>query len=875
MQRATRWLLLILLLCVSAKIIAAPPNGYYLVWNDEFNGAALDTTKWDYWLLGSRRDAVNVTNAVSVGGGNLTITTYTTNGTHYTAMIATDGTFQSRYGYWEASIKWGDTNGMWSAFWMQAARMTSSTIISDPWVSGSEMDFVEHRSTDGVSNGDIINQVQNNIHWNGYGGSAASAGSGNIGSGLGSGFHTYGFLWTPTDYSLYVDGSNLRNWNYSNNGVPVSHSTEWTILSSEVDDTSTTWAGTIPPAGYGNLGTSTTKLTVDYVRYYASTNTLFWTGAGDATFLTNSANYISNLPPLATSDLTFSMLSGNNLAPQLGGDLFVDGIIYLTMNNGSSLNGTNTLTLGAGGIDMLAANHTININCPVTIGANQIWSIGPNSPGNTLIVSGPISGSAALSKGSWGTLVLNGTNTFSGTLNIDTGSTGSSTNISDGIVRLTRSGDVANVPTIQIRNNNAAWSTLQLTNLAGNLVIPANVYLAGRNTNVVAIQNMSGSNTITGSLNLTVGGGNFWIQSDVGTLAFAGAVPASTPGGSRTLTFMGNGNFAITGPLQNGAGGGTVNVVKTGGGTLTLASTANSLTGSLTISNGAVQLGNGSMDGTLGTAIVTNYASLILNPTGAVTLANVIAGPGSLTKSNSGTTTLSGLSSYTGATQVKAGTLLVNGTLGASAVTVVGGMLGGNGTINGAVTVQAGATLSPGNNSIIALVISNSLTLAGTALIELNKSSSPSNDTVRGINTVNYGGALVVTNLGGTLAPGDSFKIFYAANYNGSFTSSNLPPLGVGLAWNLNGLTNGTISIAVTAKPLFTGITQTDDGNFQFTGSGAAGVTYELDTATNLSSPTVWQFVTNTVAGLDGVFLLSDLQATNYPERFYRLMSSQ
>ena len=130
---------------------------------------------------------------------------------------------EQRYGYWEASIKWGDTNGMWSAYWMQSPTMGAN--INDPVTSGSEIDIGEHRSTDGGSNGDIINQVQNNIHWNGYGSYAKSAGSGNIGSGLGSGYHTNGFLWTPTDYTIYLDGSNVRNWNYSNNGVPVSAST--------------------------------------------------------------------------------------------------------------------------------------------------------------------------------------------------------------------------------------------------------------------------------------------------------------------------------------------------------------------------------------------------------------------------------------------------------------------------------------------------------------------------------------------------------------------------------------------------------------------------------------------------------------------------
>ena len=68
---------------------ATPPPGYYLVWQDEFNSRSLDDTKWEYWLLGPRRDAVNVTNAVSLDGSNLVITTYTSNHVHYTGMVAT------------------------------------------------------------------------------------------------------------------------------------------------------------------------------------------------------------------------------------------------------------------------------------------------------------------------------------------------------------------------------------------------------------------------------------------------------------------------------------------------------------------------------------------------------------------------------------------------------------------------------------------------------------------------------------------------------------------------------------------------------------------------------------------------------------------
>jgi len=573
------------MLAAALSALATPPAGYYLVWSDEFNGPTLDSTKWDYWLLGNRRNAVNATNAVSLNGSNLVITTYTSNNTHYTAFVATDRTFRSRYGYWESSIKWSDSNGMWSAFWMQSPTM--GTHLGDPQVSGSEIDMAEHRYVDGATN-NIADQIQVNIHWNGYGSAAKSSGSGNVGRNLASGFHTCGFLWTANSCSFQIDGSQV----YDGGSSPVSHSAEWVILSSEVDDTSTKWAGFIPAGGYGDLGASAAKLTVDYVRYYAPTNVLFWTGASSTSWA-DSANWISNLPPASNSDLTFSGLSGNNLTTTPGRDYSIDGLVFLNLSNGATINGTNMLTIGAGGVDMVAANHNVTISTPVTIGAAQTWSVGPYHPGNTLNLNGSLSGTAALSKGGCGTLILNGNNSFSGALNVDTG------------------------------------------------------------------------------------------------------------------------------------------------------------------------------------------------------------------------------------------TLLVNGSLGAAKVTVSGGTLGGNGVINGPVTVQPGGRLAPGN-PIGVLAISNSLTLGGTIFIELNKSAA-ANDAVRGLSNITYGGTLMVTNLGGSLAAGDSFKLFNAGSYSGSFASLSPALPGPGLVWNTNTLaTDGTLRIAAAAPPARNNVA-----------SGPPGAPFRVFMATNLILPLI------------------------------------
>lgn len=75
-------------------------------------------------------------------------------------------------------------------------------------------------------------------------------------------------------------------------------------------------------------------------------------------------------------------------------------------------------------------------------------------------------------------------------------------------------------------------------------------------------------------------------------------------------------------------------------------------------------------------------------------------GPICVTKLGANTLVFSGNNTYTGATRINAGTLLVNGSLASgSAVTVASGAtLGGNGTVSGSVTVAG--TIAPGNGTV-------------------------------------------------------------------------------------------------------------------------------------------------------------------------------
>jgi hypothetical protein len=135
---------------------------------------------------------------------------------------------------------------------------------------------------------------------------------------------------------------------------------------------------------------------------------------------------------------------------------------------------------------------------------------------------------------------------------------------------------------------------------------------------------------------------------------------------------------------------------------------------------------------------------------------------------------------------------------------LTGQSLWGSGSVNGAVTVDSGATLTVGGGAGTpgTLSFNDSLTLGGSTLLRIGKGLVPSNDVVRVTGLFTSGGTLVVSNVGGTLALGDSFKLFSAGSYSGAFVSSSLPNLGLGLAWDTSQLAvSGVITVARASGP--------------------------------------------------------------------------
>jgi autotransporter-associated beta strand protein len=243
-----------------------------------------------------------------------------------------------------------------------------------------------------------------------------------------------------------------------------------------------------------------------------------------------------------------------------------------------------------------------------------------------------------------------------------------------------------------------------------------------------------------------------------------------------------------------------------------------------------------------------------------------------------GRLTLTGASTYTGATIIESGTLRLGaggsiaaspvievqemGTLdGQTGTTIASGQtVRGTGTMVGTVTIGAGATLSPGVAGLGAMK-GDILILQGQTVMEVNKSGGMiTNDSVMNLWQLTYGGTLTVTKTGEAFALGDTVELFASANYAGSFATVSLPDLPTGLFWETTGLLiNGSIEVVDTLpSPNFSLTSGTYVGaqTVSITGVDGSTIRYTTDGSDPLTSGTVLSGVspvTGIVLPLNGV----------------------
>jgi beta-glucanase (GH16 family) len=229
---------------MSQKRITPKTMGYKLIWEDQFNGHELDTTKWSIRGVGPRRIGYNSAEAVKVENGFLKLYAMKKGDSILGSAIGTARHFTPKYGYFECRAQLQKSQGVWGAFWIQSPDIFKG---EDPSKYGAEMDIFEFFEEMG---NDTITHA---IHW-AYGPNMHSVGPmKSYLRGLTKGFHTYGFEWTPEKYSFFIDGLKFHEETHG-----ISNIAEYMILSMELPETRKSLEKTIFPDVF----------LVDYVKVY-------------------------------------------------------------------------------------------------------------------------------------------------------------------------------------------------------------------------------------------------------------------------------------------------------------------------------------------------------------------------------------------------------------------------------------------------------------------------------------------------------------------------------------------------------------------------------------------------------------------------------
>ena len=478
---------------------------------------------------------------------------------------------------------------------------------------------------------------------------------------------------------------------------------------------------------------------------------LFWDGT-DTT--ANADGGIGTWNTTLTNWDTLATAGANSVWTNANNDTAIFGGTGATVSLGTAIQ--------VGGLQFDTSGYIIQTNT-VTFGA--AGNIVTNADAR---INSTIAGSVAITKTGAGTLTLgSGINSFTGPLNVNEGILKAANNNqfgNNGVVltiasgakvdlggfatqgnHWTGAGEIINTSTNagQIGVRGALTFTGNVNQTSGaigfNVQGAANSTFSGTNNSTGAIAMNNGKLTVAqfvnssvgnitfngpaistfiynGSANASAGSRNIAISgaSGSGIIESAGAgtltlgTASLTAAGAKTLTLQGvNAGANTMGAISNGSD--TLSLTKSGTGKWVLAG-VNSYTGNTTINasggtleiGGAGQLGSGSYGGTIavGASSTFSYAS-----SANQTLTNVVSGSGALSKSGASTLALTEANTYTGQTNVNAGTLVVSGSLsGTASVSVASGAALASGTTGSITTAAAGnvaitGSLAPGGST--------------------------------------------------------------------------------------------------------------------------------------------------------------------------------
>ncbi len=390
-----------------------------------------------------------------------------------------------------------------------------------------------------------------------------------------------------------------------------------------------------------------------------------------------------------------------------------------------------------------------------------------NSAGS-IVLGSPVAGTGKLVKTGAGKLIFNGVNTYSGY-----------TVIKEGAINFGND------------NVNSAPGTISLE---GGTLTMTNTPTSYTNTSCNYIVPTGCTGTINADSRIAL----FGTLTGGGTLNWY--IPSMGSGAAGTRTELKGNWSAFTGTINVTASsaGGDFRIVNSYGYANAALNLGAKTYAYHTTSSTAVAVGEVS-------GVATSYLSGANWTIGArntdATFAGTISGTSTtVTKTGTGTWTLSGASTHTNATTINQGKILLlsPGYITGPVVVNNSGAFGGTGMANNSVTVASGGIIAPGTSSVGTLIVGGALTLnsGSTTNIKISRLSN-TQDLIQVTGAATLAGTLNLQLLDGAFAAGDAFKVIQAGSYSGTFSSIVPAVPGAGLNWDMSTLaTDGTIRVA-------------------------------------------------------------------------------
>ncbi|SDY01337.1 autotransporter-associated beta strand repeat-containing protein [Pseudomonas kuykendallii] len=431
---------------------------------------------------------------------------------------------------------------------------------------------------------------------------------------------------------------------------------------------------------------------------------------------------------LGSDDLTLNGVIGDGPGT---GTLVKEGPAVLVLNgantysggtllNGGTLIVGNAAALGSGALTTAAgttldSNTSVNLLNDINLGG--LLTLAGNAG---LMLSGDIAGTGPLVKNGNASLTLAGNNSFSGDTMLNAGTlvvgSDSALGLAGNVLHVAGNASLQSDPSVTLAN---AIDLGALLSLAGNPSLTLDGTITGGGGLLLGgpgSVTLNGANTYTGGTQLD--GGTLVVGNDAalgapgGTLSVGGAATLdSNLAGidlaqnillGAALSIGGSHDLSLSGDL-----GGTGSLIKNGLGDLLLAG-SNSYSGGTQVNGGGLIGNSGSLQGNIGGAAGTRVEFQQGSGVNG-TYAGVLSGGAELIKTGAGTLILSGANTYSGGTDLQAGTLVgdsssLQGDIANSGTLVFqqlmegayAGQLSGNGTL---VKDGAGTLILSGNSS--------------------------------------------------------------------------------------------------------------------------------------------------------------------------------